>query len=301
LFLIYINNINGIDSKELIQYADDTTINVVSNSTENLEIQAFEKVNLCTQFFEELNLKVNYSKSNFIYFQLGRSNNSNSPVVMINNHALEKVNSAKFLGIYIDSDLSWDSHIDHISKKISSGTFLLRYLAQHCKPHILRMAYFGLIQPYINYGIILWGSCPEYKLLRIFILQKKAIRIISKLGFRESCREIFKILEILTLPSVYIYETIMFCLKKINLVANSDVHDYDTRNSNQYRLQYCRLEIFQKMPSQAGIKLFNKLPEHLKIIQHLNTFKTSLKNFFIQHAFYSVGEFMDHTHSTALL
>lgn len=171
-----------------------------SNSIDNLELLAFEKLNVCTQFFESLNLKTNFTKSNFIHFQLGRRNINSKPIVMIDEHILEEVTHTKFLGIYIDNNLSWDSHINYISSKISSSIFLLRYLVLHCKPDVLRMAYFGLINSYMNYGLMVWGSCSEYKLIRIFILQKISIRIMAKLVFSDSCRGVFKKLEILNLP-----------------------------------------------------------------------------------------------------
>ncbi len=120
--------------------------------------------------------------------------------------------SVKFLGIHIDQDLSWSTQIENVCAKIASGIFLLRNLSEYCTTSILKTAYFGLIYPHINYGIALWGDCSEQRFMRTFILQKKAIRIVSKANFREHCRDIFKRLNILTLPCMYIFETIKFLL-----------------------------------------------------------------------------------------
>ena len=76
------------------------------------------------------------------------------------------------------------------------------------------MAYYGELHPHMVYGISLWGACAGYKFTRIFILQKTALRIILQLGFRETCRDVFKELGILTLPSLYLYETAVFCFQK---------------------------------------------------------------------------------------
>ena len=43
---------------------------------------------------------------------------------------LQRVNCAKFLGIYIDDELEWGDHIDHISKKIASGSSCFRYTSR---------------------------------------------------------------------------------------------------------------------------------------------------------------------------
>ena len=40
-------------------------------------------------------------------------------------HNIDRVNYVKFLGIYIDDRLEWGEHIQHISKKISSGSYAI--------------------------------------------------------------------------------------------------------------------------------------------------------------------------------
>jgi hypothetical protein len=64
----------------------------------------------------------------------------------------------------------------------------------------------------MGYGIVFWGNLSEAK--NIFLLQKKAIRIIMGMKHRESCRPAFKQLKILTLTSQYI-------LSLMTLMANN--------------------------------------------------------------------------------
>ncbi|KAG8312357.1 hypothetical protein J6590_024863 [Homalodisca vitripennis] len=68
-----------------------------------------------------------------------------------------------------------------------------------------------------------------------FKLQKKAIRIIAKLSYRELCRPAFKHLQLLTLPCLYILETVSFCMSKCTLMRGRDVHGYETRGRDNYR------------------------------------------------------------------
>jgi hypothetical protein len=51
----------------------------------------------------------------------------------------------------------------------------------------------------MSYGIIFWGNSPHS--LGIFKIQKRALRILMGIGYRDSCRELFKEEKILTLPS----------------------------------------------------------------------------------------------------
>jgi hypothetical protein len=73
------------------------------------------------------------------------------------------------------------------------------------------MAYFARFQSQINYGIIFWGSSSWMR--NFFIMQKRAIRIMLRLGPRSSFREGFKKLDILTVPCLYIYVLMLFVVK----------------------------------------------------------------------------------------
>lgn len=151
------------------------------------------------------------------------------------------------------------------------------------------MAYYGIIHPHLSYGLCLWGSCSETKLQRIFVLQKKAIRIISRINHRESCRESFKALSILPLPSQYILDTVLFFISKYSFGEQNNA--YNTRNQ-LIRPAYHRLHLYDKLPMEAGRKLYNKLPTNLQQL-NLKTFKIKLKQFLSINSFYSVAEYLD--------
>ena len=134
---------------------------------------------------------------------------------MLDETEIEQVYSTKFLGIYVDQGLTWDCHVDSVCSKLASGIYVLRQLSKYCPPQILMTAYYGVIYPHLSYGIALWGGCTNVNFSRMFILQKKAVRIIAKLKGRESCRPAFKNLKLLTLPCLYIMETCLFYQNKL--------------------------------------------------------------------------------------
>ncbi len=144
----------------------------------------------------------------------------------------------------------------------------------------------------------MWGNCAQTKINRIFILQKYIIRILCNLKIRNSCRDAFKQLDIVTFPSLYIYETIVFCLDKCSLVQGNDIHSHDTRSVTSYRIDYHRLELFKKLPSQAGIILFQKLPKKVQNLHNTKLIKNELTNYLVSNSFYSVQEFLEHSLTT---
>ncbi|KAG8300224.1 hypothetical protein J6590_094729 [Homalodisca vitripennis] len=106
------------------------------------------------------------------------------------------------------------------------------YSTKLCSPKILNI----LLWPN-SPTLSVWGKTLER------LLQKKAIRIIGKLNYRESCRESFRELKLLTLPCLYIYDVI--------IVRGEDIHRYETRGRDNYRAQQHRLTLTQHLPQQG--------------------------------------------------
>jgi len=80
---------------------------------------------------------------------------------------------------------------------------------------VLHMVYFAHFYSPISYGIVFWGSSSSVR--NVFLIQKRAIRIMLRLGPRSSCRDGFKNLDILTVPCLYIYALMLFAIKNLNI------------------------------------------------------------------------------------
>ena len=64
----------------------------------------------------------------------------------------------KFLRLHVSSDITWNLHIDEMSKKISRITGILKKLQLIVPKNILLTIYITLILPHINYGLLVWGN-----------------------------------------------------------------------------------------------------------------------------------------------
>ena len=102
--------------------------------------------------------------------------------VKIENTELTQVDCTKGLGLYIDSDLSWKSHINYLSKVLSKNTRILNKLKHIFPTQILLIIYSTLITPYLNYGILVWGNATQNLLDVLYHVQKRAIRTLIMPG-----------------------------------------------------------------------------------------------------------------------
>jgi len=92
---------------------------------------------------------------------------------------------SKFLGLMINSRLSWQTHIDQIVPKLNTAAYAIRSLKQVVNLETLKIAYFAFAHSILSYGIIFWGISKHSNMQ--FKIQKRMIRIIMNVDSRTSC------------------------------------------------------------------------------------------------------------------
>jgi hypothetical protein len=126
----------------------------------------------------------------------------------------------------------------------------------------VKSLYFAYFHSKMKYGIIAWGNSSNSK--KIFTLQKNIVRLMVDVKPRNSCRSLFKRLEILTLPCEYIFSLLLFIvINQDHLQTNSAVHSVNTRNKNQLLRPIANLSCFPRTAYYAGIKICNSLQSSL--------------------------------------
>ena len=218
--------------------------------------------------------------------------NPGLPYVIFDGSAIPVSTDTKFLGIHVNESLKWNHHYEVLKSKLNTGYYLISFLQKITNPCILRMMYFACFQTHLKYGITLWRGDPQSR--KIFLLQKKVIRIMSKVDQHTSCRKPFRELGVLPLPCLYISEMV-YWIKYFRgkPECNIDLHDHDTCHRTDLHPLSCRTNIAKNNGINMGIKLYNKLPQFLKTINSKHKFKNSVNKFLLQHVFYSVDEFLD--------
>jgi len=143
----------------------------------------------------------------------------------------------------------------------------------------------------MSYGIIFGGNSHFSN--RIFKIKKRIIRIITNTGSCDSCHQLYKQLQILSLPSQYIFSLLVFVSKNRGLFqSNSEIHDLNTRFNHTLHLPSTNLTLVQKGVLYSGSKIYNHLSSNIKVLSNdSKLFKSILKSYLIEHTFYSLDEF----------
>ena len=180
LFLLYINDLPNI-SKVLNFYlfADDTNIYYESRSLQELEKTINKELNKQYLWLNVNRLSLNIDKTNYIIFHPYNKLMKQHITIRINKKAIKEKECIKYLGVLIDSTLSWKHHILNISKKISRAIGIIYKLRPFLPLKVMRNVYYSLVYSHIIYAIEAWGSAFKTELEKILILQKRAMRLLT--------------------------------------------------------------------------------------------------------------------------
>ena len=135
-------------------------------------------------------LSLNVSKTRLMMFYMPQKKCSFSEIIICNLN-IEEVDHFNFLGLIIDKNMKWHTHVQKVANKIRNVNGILHKF-KYVFPHRI-LIYTSLIESHINYCILLWGTNYD----KIFKLQKQAIRTISMNHFKAHTSPLFKSMNLL--------------------------------------------------------------------------------------------------------
>lgn len=289
LFILYINDLPSITQYRCTLFADDISIIINKIPNTNYEDEINNTIINIIKWLNYNNLCVNLSKTKYIQFY-NKNGRKQSLFVRHDDEPIEECTTVKFLGIYIDANLTWKGHVTEVCKKINRFTYALYRLTKLSNQDTALVAYHGYVCSTLRYGLVLWGNSVDVN--RAFLIQKRCIRAICGVGPMVSCRPLFKKLKLLTLPAMYIFDICIFTKTNIEeFKMKHEICNFSTRYPNRLVAPSCSTTCYQKNCYYMSIKIFNKIPDSIKNLP-INKFKTALFKLLCEECFYSIDEFL---------
>ena len=124
------------------------------------------------------------------------------------NTLIKQVVETKFLGIIIDQHLSWKSHFSFISKKILKTVGIIAKARYYLSSKSLLTLYYCLVYPYLTYCNVAWSSTY----CCIYLLQKRIVRLISKLAIEQILPHYLANLKFLTYVALILFLLLPLCI-----------------------------------------------------------------------------------------
>ncbi len=231
-----------------ILFADDTTVYVTHKNLKHLKDSIRHDLEILVDWFKANKLTLNLDKTSFVLFQPNRAAINEDVSLTIDDISIMREHTVKFLGLYLDEQLKFDTHVKHVCSKLSKNLYMLRSVMHVVPKWALRTLYHSYIHSNFMYGLSIWGPLvAKSSLNRVKVLQKKAIRTIDHAKYNASTTNLCKKMKILLIDELvelelakishrYVYNTLPVPVKNL-FQANAYNHNHLTRARNNPSIQ----------------------------------------------------------------
>ena len=250
LFLIYINDFTqSSDFFSMRLFADDTSLTASAKNIDELLFEINKELPNIYDWLCANKLTLNLRKTKHLIFHPRQKVDYNLLFPLsIAGQCLEQVSKIEYLGIYIDSHLSWHDHIDYVcdrvSKSINIMTKIKSYLGNQC--------YYSLVYPHLIYGSLLRGNNYDNPLSQLIRLQNKAVRIMNDVPLRDHITPHYVHLGLLNFV-ILLKCTIVCFYMTMSLIISRVIFHYYLYLSNMIILHEVHLPSNYRFPTQELI------------------------------------------------
>ena len=311
LFLLMVNDLDSATRDALLSlFADDTFVLITANNVQELFNKIETTLPQITDWYNSNRLIINSKKTKVVLFQSPKQNFTEEeknliaqfPVYINTNHEGENLpekiskldhislsreepseRAARHLGVQVDEKLSFKIHFNMMHKRLLRIVFSLKQMKNLLDSRHLKLLYSSYVKSIIGYCLIVFTAVPNILLEPILKLQKECCRIILKKPRRTPSRILFKQLEILPIKKQMDYDVLLFMYKyKNNLQpkvfdntwnTRNSIHGYETRFRYDFTIDQTNRNFIFNSPLHYFPRIWNSLPENLKIIPTYLEFK----------------------------
>ena len=313
LFLCFINDLHLSTDLLTLLFADDTVGLDSDHDLPTLVARVNSEIQKLANWFRTNRMAVNISKTKYIIFRprgqrigvdldnqgivyndnelgqpcdptkinkLGRVHNDNTDI---------KERTYKFLGIYLDEYLSFDKHCDVICNKLATSNFIINRSKHLLTPASLKTLYYSLVHPHILYALPIYSCTSQKNRTKIYKMQKKAIRTISKAKYNAITAPLFHAQSILPLHHLITYTQGQLMHSIYHKYCPTPLHnawhtleeirpDHNLRNAHNLYTPFARTDHVKRLSYFALPDCWNNLPDD-KLGTNKTTFKIALRDY----------------------
>ena len=291
LFLLFINAVGSLPiTGEIYLFADDAILlNRHNQNDPDLAREILIKdMTLIANFFAQRRLILNVSKTNFMLFTTPtRPLKIGNKIEISSELIIERVLSAKYLGLVVNETLSWVQHIEAVRKKIAPAAGVLWKLRNVLPLHSRKLVYDALVQSHLSYMITIWGFAPFTALSETQVLQNRSLRNVHHLHPRTSRSTMYMSLVDGRLPlrGMCVLNTATFIhnalsgqnISNLPYARVKDGQDRQLRNANDLRSQTSHSTLGNRAIDVVGPKIYNKVPKTIKSIRPIRSFRRAFQ------------------------
>ena len=292
LFLIYINDlVHGLKCQSYL-FADDTSLFDTSDNMYDSIPRLASDLSFISSWARKWKIKINASKTEGLL--INKKANPNPyviPKIQLNDCQVVFVNEHKHVGIWLNKKLDWKTHIANLASKANKRMGILRKFKYKMPRVVLNQIYLSYVRPLMEYGGALFANEDEKDLKLLDNIQIEALHIVSG-AKKKTSHDLLK--KEANWPDLSVrrrFHQIMFLHKVIHnqyptYLYNSlpPMQDPTNRSERKYKFNtpgYLHA-FYRDSVIPSTISNWNNLPNHIRTIKKLDTFKFMLKKEYLE-------------------
>jgi hypothetical protein len=177
LFNVYYNGISSkFEPRNVTLFADDTAIVSSATNTPGLLHSMQQSLSITYSHLAQLRMELNASKTQFMIFRSADTTMSLS----VEGQTVKQCTAFKYLGVYIDSDLKWNTHVCKLILKVQKMLYVLHRCSGKSNADKLPILFRSYIFPHFVYGIQLYMFCSVSNRAKLESLFRRCCRLVIR-------------------------------------------------------------------------------------------------------------------------
>ena len=195
---------------------------------------------------------------------------------------LDQVSTYRYLGITIDDNFRFSTHLHELGNKLRKVCFLMYHISPLVSRRIATTIYHAFFESLLRYGITIWGNACETHKSRIKRLQNQAIQTILVNELTNDLTASYQSLGLLPIDKLYEYTLI--CDNYFNSdyrIKATRLHNMTCRNRPQFKITRRCNSYGSNRLSVTVPMMLNKLPDDLIHLKNIAELKKKLKSYLL--------------------
>ena len=289
LFLVFMNDLPTVVTSCTINlYANDTTIYYANQDPDCVTHAINDDLQLIATWIVSNKLTMNVSKTQMMVLSRRAARSRAEQIkVQVNGTTIPRQESVKYLGVTIDHDLSWKSHVGAVRRRMLAAIASIRQVSAYLPLSTKRMLYNALVLPYADYCQVIWHPCSSNLAQSVERVQNYGMRVVLNKPPRTPSAPLRDELGWTTLHrrrhNATLCQVHRCVLKQApsylsgKFVKNSCTYS-STRGADKLHLPQPRTEMYRQSFEFQGALQYNQLPQSIRQLSSVKSFKHAILN-----------------------
>ncbi len=291
LFTLYINDLPSVCPNTNIQmYADDTVIYIHGSSVSQVANELTESLVHVAAWLEQCCLQLNISKT-VCMFITKTKNLSVVPDVFVSGERLQVVSEYKYLGVLIDSKLSFKAQVKKVCNRVRFSLSNFRFICDYMSSDAALIYMHSMIISHITYCLTTWSHASITTLKPLESLYKQSLKTLDKKSVQFHHCSILKKYNLLSWDNLIKYVHICLLFKTMNSLI-SPLKQFVNIRTTAHRstrggergdciIPFKRSNFSQSVFSVKAAREWNSIPSTIRRLHTFGSFQSHLKKWLL--------------------